>query len=47
METERLKQTHKAATDDLLEARQRVQQLEVTRFYQRYEEHSDDWVKKF
>lgn len=47
MEMERLKQTHKAETDELLEARKRVQQLDLSRFYQRYEEHSDEWVKKF
>lgn len=47
MEMERLKQSHKTDTDQLLEARKRVQQLELSRFYQRYEEHSDDWVKKF
>jgi hypothetical protein len=47
MEMERLKQSHKVETDDLLEARKRVQQNELSRFYQRYEEHSDDWVKKF
>ena len=47
IEMQRLKETHKADTDELLAARRAVQQAELARFYQREAEHSDDWVKKF
>ena len=47
IEMQSLKETHKADTEDLLAARRSVQQAELSRFYQREAEHSDDWVKKF
>lgn len=47
IEIERLKETHNTHTEELLEARRRVQKLELDRFNRKAEEHSDDWVKKF
>ena len=47
LEIERLLAAHKTHTGELLEARRRVQKLELDRFNRKAEEHSDDWVRKY